>query len=477
MKIALSLSLAFLGATSTWAAKASSSSVQRSTNLDIVPDKFIVEFTDESNSPPRGSGVTPIDRWACRQKFTVTNHGETPQTYTLSHVPAGTAATVDPNTMFVVDGPVSLLPDFATVTFNTPKFTLSPGQSHDVVATITPTKVDAATFPVYSGFIYVTSGSESVHATYLGVAASLKDKAVIDNINLFFGVQLPLVLDSVGNVQEEPTFVGEDAPTILWRQAFGSPHVRLDSVPSNTNKPKAEKAASGLQRFSLVLDAAETTVAVLRSLNFPSAIFGSLACKLYGNSRYPKDADILVFPTSQDMDAQALKRLIVASAPQYYYLKNARDPAATYRILWFRSSSGRECKVDILVPGTTGMYLPTIPPARIHWTRNLPLAPFPFVLLHKLKAWAENRVAPETYKRVRQATDAADVHRLLEITPHIRELQKNPAWWTDEELFDAHLQMHSVIHVRQYCAEFPERAELWRALGFDVPECATDSTV
>lgn len=38
----------------------------------------------------------PIDRSACRQKFTVTNHGKTPRTYTLSHVPAGTVATVDP---------------------------------------------------------------------------------------------------------------------------------------------------------------------------------------------------------------------------------------------------------------------------------------------------------------------------------------------------------------------------------------------
>ncbi|KAJ7194677.1 hypothetical protein GGX14DRAFT_678219 [Mycena pura] len=254
-------------------------------------------------------------------------------------------------------------------------------------------------------------------------------------------------------------------------------------------KPKAEKE---LQRFSLVLDAAETTVAVLRGLNFPTAIFGSLACKLYGNSRCPKassyipwtcninelqDADILVLPTSQDTDAEALKRLIVASAPRSYYLKNARNPAATYRILWFRSSSRRECKVDILVPGTTGMSLPTIPPARIHWTRNLPLAPFPFVLLHKLKGWADHRVAPETFKRVRQATDAADVRRLLEITSHICELQKKPAWWTDEELFDAELQVHSVVRVRQYCAEFPERVERWRALGFDVPESATDSAV
>jgi len=134
---------------------------------------------------------------------------------------------------FAVDGPVPLSTDFATVTFNAAKFTLGPGQSHQVVATIKPPKVDANTFPVYSGFIHVTSGTESVHATYLGVAASLKNKAVIDNTDVFFGVNLPVVLDSAGNVQDAPvnyTFAGEDAPTVLWRQSFGTPILRLDLV-------------------------------------------------------------------------------------------------------------------------------------------------------------------------------------------------------------------------------------------------------
>lgn len=123
------------------------------------------------------------------------------------------------------------------MSFNGGKFTLLPGQSHEVVATIKPPKgVDATTFPVYSGFIHVTSGTESVHATYLGLAASLKDKQVIDNTDFIFGVPLPLVLDSEGNIQDAPvnyTFVGEDAPTILWRQAFGTPLLRLDLVSPN----------------------------------------------------------------------------------------------------------------------------------------------------------------------------------------------------------------------------------------------------
>ncbi|KAJ7805318.1 hypothetical protein B0H14DRAFT_2611489, partial [Mycena olivaceomarginata] len=154
------------------------------------------------------------------QKFTVKNAGKTVKTYALSHVPAGTAITIGPDSILPGLGPVALSTDYASVSFNGGKFTLLPGQSHEVVATIKPPKgVDATTFPVYSGFIHVTSGTESVHATYLGLAASLKDKQVIDNTDFIFGVPLPLVLDSEGNVQDAP--------------AFGTPLLRLDLVSPN----------------------------------------------------------------------------------------------------------------------------------------------------------------------------------------------------------------------------------------------------
>ncbi|KAJ7747214.1 subtilisin-like protease [Mycena metata] len=173
------------------------------------------------------------------QKFTVTNTGKTAKVYTLSHTPAGTAVTDDAGSIQPNLGPVPLTTDFATVTFSGGnKFTLAPGQSHEVTANIKPPQgVDATTFPVYSGFIHVTSGSDSVHATYLGLAASLKDKQVIDNTDFIFGFTLPLILDASGNPQNASvnyTFVGEDAPTILWRQAFGTPVLRLDLVPANT---------------------------------------------------------------------------------------------------------------------------------------------------------------------------------------------------------------------------------------------------
>jgi len=64
----------------------------------------------------------------------------------------------------------------------------------------------------------------------------LKDKQVLDNTDVLFGVDLPVVLDSTGNVQEGPTnytFVGDDFPTLLFRLAFGTPVLRIDLVESN----------------------------------------------------------------------------------------------------------------------------------------------------------------------------------------------------------------------------------------------------
>jgi hypothetical protein len=94
--------------------------------------------------------------------------------------------------------------------------------------------------------------------TYIGLAASLKDKQVIDNTATFFNTTLPVLLDPNGNVQSgrrKYTFKGNDFPTGMFRYvsnrtpvknpslksiypyslAFGSPKVRLDLVHANIN--------------------------------------------------------------------------------------------------------------------------------------------------------------------------------------------------------------------------------------------------
>ncbi|KAF8204233.1 hypothetical protein K438DRAFT_1819390 [Mycena galopus ATCC 62051] len=230
-------------------------------------------------------------------------------------------------------------------------------------------------------------------------------------------------------------------------------------------KSNAEKAASEQEHLSLVLTAAETAINILHQHHLPAAIFGSLACKLYGNL----DADILVLPPANDINAEILKsfsspqpqsisisRMRVIPLPPIASSGSVRHAAAAK----LKSTSGPRANVS-----------PHIPLPRIRWISGLPLAPFCFILLHKLKGWADHRDAPEGFKRVRQSTDAADVRRLLDIVTEMQVLQATPSsWYQDLELFDAELQADSVVRVRSYCLEFPGRAERWRSLGFDVPE-------
>ncbi|KAJ7594531.1 subtilisin-like protease [Mycena floridula] len=176
-------------------------------------------------------------------QIVVQNIGTKKQTYKLTHVPAGTAVTISPSfegqpDIFPSLGPVPLSTDGAQVSFSSSSFTIAAGGSKTVTLKITPPADDNTSFPAYSGFVHITSDTDDVHVTYLGVAATLKDKQVLDDTDFFFGFPVPLILDASGNIQEDPTnysFVGDDFPAIIWRQvfktSFGTPVVRLDLVP------------------------------------------------------------------------------------------------------------------------------------------------------------------------------------------------------------------------------------------------------
>ncbi|PPR04383.1 hypothetical protein CVT26_004221 [Gymnopilus dilepis] len=176
------------------------------------------------------------------QTFTVKNTDTKAKKFKLTHVPAGTALTTQPGTIFAADGPVPLSSTAASVTIVPNQFTLLPGETLPVFVTFKlPTSLDPSTFPVFSGFIQVNGPTQldSVKVSYIGLQGSLKNKQVIDDTDVFFGVPLPTLLDSQGDVQSGPvnyTFAGgEDVPTLLWRLAFGTPAFRIDLVSPNIN--------------------------------------------------------------------------------------------------------------------------------------------------------------------------------------------------------------------------------------------------
>lgn len=87
-----------------------------------------------------------------------------------------------------------------------------------------PTGLDPTTFPVYSGFIEVYSGSESLHAVYHGMVGDLKTKQVFDNTSSVLGFQLPALINLDNDSPQAPstnyTFKGADNPILVYR--FGT---------------------------------------------------------------------------------------------------------------------------------------------------------------------------------------------------------------------------------------------------------------
>ena len=98
---------------------------------------------------------------------------------------------------------------------------------------VPPAGLAPASLPVFSGFIQVANPTESLHVTYLGLAASLKNAQVVDSSDIFFGVPLPIIVDGDGDfvtADRNFSFVGADVPTILTRLDFGTRIFRADLV-------------------------------------------------------------------------------------------------------------------------------------------------------------------------------------------------------------------------------------------------------
>ncbi|KIM42091.1 hypothetical protein M413DRAFT_126473 [Hebeloma cylindrosporum] len=244
------------------------------------------------------------------------------------------------------------------------------------------------------------------------------------------------------------------------------------------------------EHIALVLAAAKSATEILQSHGIPSAIFGSLASHLYGAPRLPKDVDILTIPPagfsehSGDLLQEELKALIARSRPRDFYLKDAKNPGDTYKILIFRPSpsinyparsqeeiikrADPECKIDILTPGT--MHLPQLETSYIHWVAEIPLVPFSLLLVQKLQGWDDNRNAEEPFRRYRQHKDAKDVKALLGLKEFVNVLiQTGRDGWTNTELFSEEFQQLTKERVEGFARVFASSAKQWRSLGFQLP--------
>ncbi|KAF5332871.1 hypothetical protein D9611_005376 [Ephemerocybe angulata] len=260
------------------------------------------------------------------------------------------------------------------------------------------------------------------------------------------------------------------AVTVEEPEGAGSSRKKAPKRKGGASKA-ALKAARDEAHLAVVLEAAHTAVGILQKEKIPCSIFGSLACKLYGSSRCPKDVDLLVYQESSreaPWTAEELKKLMLDRDPVHFYLTLPKDPAAEYRILWFRQHYlGPGCKVDLLVPGT--MHLPNLLPSSAVWIEKVPLVPFSLLLLHKLQGWDDHRLAEEAHKKRKQPQDAADIKRMLGLEVHVGQLERERPW-SDRGLFSEEFEELTRRRVGDYCTAVPKHVKRWRELGFVVPD-------
>ncbi|OXG36623.1 peptidase [Cryptococcus neoformans Ze90-1] len=171
--------------------------------------------------------------------LTIKNPGNKWVTYKLSHEPAGTALAFQSGLNQSNDQPLPQVSNAASVNIFPSSLTLWPGQSLLTTVKFTaPTGLDAQTFPIYSGFIKVTGGGNTVKVPYMGVAASMKDMPVLDPTDWYLGMNSPAIVDVNGDVQQGSavyTFSNVSYPSVLYRLAGGTPLLLIDLIDANAN--------------------------------------------------------------------------------------------------------------------------------------------------------------------------------------------------------------------------------------------------
>ncbi|KAH8112958.1 hypothetical protein DFH11DRAFT_1857739 [Phellopilus nigrolimitatus] len=210
--------------------------------------------------------------------------------------------------------------------------------------------------------------------------------------------------------------------------------------------------------FDEVFKAAHDAIRSLGTLGYRSCVIGDLACNLFGTSRRPEDADIVIFGTRRSSHSEELKRQLV-SLNANFYLRDPKNASATYKSLWYRLPSW-SCRVNLLASGIQD--IPNIDASCISYVKGIPVMPLSIVLLLKLQSWICHRISSKPYLRIRQYADMEDIDFLL---PLACEHRLKPC---EEPFVRSSFILKSRARAWQYTVHYPASAERWRALGFIV---------
>ncbi|KAF9872418.1 subtilase [Colletotrichum karsti] len=204
-----------------------------------------------------GLSFNDTDNLISEASFGITNVGDTPTTYNVSHVPALTAITL--SDIYRSSSP-DLETVYASLTFEPASFTLEPNATAEIRINVVPPKgLDAASLPVYSGWVALNGtsadGEVALSIPYIGAAASMKNVTVLaaerlslsrsDDprnpevaANTTFQLSVPAEhpdwAEPLLNTTDLVLPVGALPDQFVWL-VMGSAEVRLEVVPLDAN--------------------------------------------------------------------------------------------------------------------------------------------------------------------------------------------------------------------------------------------------
>ncbi|KAJ3536286.1 hypothetical protein NM688_g6859 [Phlebia brevispora] len=207
---------------------------------------------------------------------------------------------------------------------------------------------------------------------------------------------------------------------------------------------------------------ARKAVEAFSRYNLDCCLFGSAGCALYGVSRTPNDVDLIVVTSSYT--TEMLKQLLVSTARATFYLRPAKTPGATYKVLFAKLSPGdfryRSCKVDILVPGI--LNIPSVPSHHILRIDGLPVMPLIALLLLKLQGWEDHRTSSRWDMQQKQYVDVRDINQLLQIAVGRGENVRNATWLPQDFITTGQERLNRFLSVLR-----PASSQSWKTIGFD----------
>ncbi|KAH8923025.1 subtilisin-like protein [Atractiella rhizophila] len=185
------------------------------------------------------------------QTIKLTNLANSQKTYTITHEAAASAYLYDEGeTIYPSVTPEHTTDVAASVTLSHNRITVA-GVNEASVTIKIKKPADNARYPVYSGFIVFTSGSEVLKVPYFGVAGSLYNTTIIDYGSKAEGTPMPFIW-TVGNPTSGPisgtggtvqvgsktyTLKGNSFPTFFFRLAMGTARFTVDLIPSSQKVP------------------------------------------------------------------------------------------------------------------------------------------------------------------------------------------------------------------------------------------------